>query len=245
MRLLIVDDDRALCELLAEYLGAAGFQVLFAHHAEEGVRRAISGDHAIVVLDVMLPGFDGFEVLRRIRARSRIPVLMLTARGEEVDRIVGLEIGADDYLPKPFNPRELAARLHAILRRAKGESTGDSAGALLGPITVNHIELDPAARMVRCGGRELDVTGTEFSLLEVLLRAAGRIVSREDLSRIILGRRLQPFDRSIDMHVSNLRRKLGPAPQRGERIRSIRSAGYIFVVEPTSRERDGQASPQH
>lgn len=230
VRLLLVDDDRGLCELLAEYLRGAGFDVDAVHDADAGVSRAVSGAYAIAVLDVMLPGVDGFEVLRRIRARSRISVLMLTARGEEVDRIVGLEIGADDYLPKPFNPRELAARLHAILRRARAAAAPGAAAACAERIAVDDVELDAAARSVRCAGRAIELTGAEFGLLELLLRSAGRVVSREELSSRVLGRPAQPFDRSVDMHVSKIRRKLGPRPDAGERIRSIRGAGYIFVI---------------
>ncbi|MCG3126286.1 MAG: Transcriptional regulatory protein CpxR [Phycisphaerae bacterium] len=230
VRLLLIDDDRGLCELLAEYLCGTGFEVDAVHDGDAGVARALAGAYAIAVLDVMLPGGDGFEVLRRIRARSRIPVLMLTARGEEVDRIVGLEIGADDYLPKPFNPRELAARLHAILRRSGASSSRDDPAPSAERIAVEDVELDSAARSVRCGGRLIELTGAEFGLLELLLRSAGRVVSREELSSRVLGRRAQPFDRSVDMHVSKIRRKLGRRPDSGERIRSIRGAGYIFVV---------------
>lgn len=239
IRLLLIDDDRALCELLGEYLGRAGFSVEAAHDGAEGVRRALSESHAIVVLDVMLPQLDGFEALRRIRAKSRIPVLMLTARGEEVDRVVGLEIGADDYLAKPFSPRELAARLQAILRRAQPAREGAARNDAL---VVEDVELDAGMRRVRRGGEQLELTGTEFSLLEALLQAAGRIVSREALSERVLGRALQPYDRSIDMHVSNVRKKLGPAADGSDRIRGIRGAGYIFLTSSGRRDAEEDAA---
>ena len=229
--LLIIDDDVELCELLTEYLGSAGFRVTAANDPEQGVTRALGGDQAFVVLDVMMPGMDGFEVLRRIRARSAVPVLMLTARGDDVDRIVGLEIGADDYLAKPFNPRELVARIHAILRRAATPAPAGPAQRL----TVGDVELDTGARLVLCKGQPVELTGAEFMLLEVLLHGAGRVVAREELSQAVLGRRLMPFDRSIDMHVSNLRKKLGPGPGNGERIKTVRSLGYLYVASAASR----------
>jgi two-component system response regulator CpxR len=227
-RLLIIDDDRGLCELLGEYLGSVGFETHAAHDSEEGLRRAMSGEYDLAILDVMLPGGSGFELLRRIRGQCSLPVLMLTARGEEIDRIVGLEIGADDYLPKPFNPRELAARLHAILRRVREPDAGRAADR--GVVAVDDVELDFGARTVRRGGQLIELTGTEFELLGFLLRCAGRVVAREELSQRILGRRLQPFDRSIDMHVSHLRRKLGPGREQPERIRGVRGVGYVYVT---------------
>ncbi len=229
-RLLIIDDDHELCELLKEYLGSSGFAVDAVGEAEAGIARALSGDYAAIVLDVMLPGWDGFEVLRRIRAQSNMPVLMLTARGEEVDRIVGLEIGADDYLPKPFNPRELVARIRAILRRTLNES--GVAGAAREPrLIVTDVQLDPGARTVECAGQPIDLTSAEFDLLEALLRSAGHVVSREELSRTVFGRPLQPEDRSIDVHISNLRRKLGRGPGGGaERIKTLRGTGYVFAL---------------
>jgi two-component system response regulator CpxR len=239
VRLLIIDDDIELCELLTEYLGTAGFTVEAVHDGGQGVQRALSGEHAIIVLDVMLPGTDGFEVLRRIRAQSGIPVLMLTARGDDVDRIVGLEIGADDYLPKPFNPRELVARVHAILRRARGHEGTPAVGERL---AVGDVELDIGARIARCGDHRLDLTGAEFLLLEVLLRAAGRVVERDELSRAVLGRRLSPYDRSIDMHVSNLRKKLGAGPVDAERIATVRGLGYMYAL-PADRRAPGSVQP--
>ncbi len=225
-RVLIVDDDVELCELVGEYLTPEGFEVEAVHNGERGLERALSGEHVLVVLDVMLPGMTGLEVLRRLRAQSRIPVIILTARGDDVDRIVGLEIGADDYLAKPFNPRELVARIRAILRRAQ---PGQGPGAPAPKVTVNDIELDPSARTVRRRGEPVELTSVEFTLLDMLLRSAGQVVTREQIARDVLGRRFMPYDRSIDMHVSKLRRKLGDAPDGEERIKTIRGVGYIYA----------------
>src|SRR5437016_5409445 len=228
-RILVIDDDVELCSLVSEYLQPEGFQVESVHEGERGLERALSGDHLLIVLDVMLPKLNGFEVLRRIRATSRIPVLLLTARGEDVDRIVGLEIGADDYLPKPFNPRELVARIRAILRRTKdGKSAAASVPEIL---KVGDIELDPATRTVRQQGKQVELTSVEFSLLEVLLREAGRVVTRERLATTVLARKFSPFDRSIDMHVSKVRKKLGDTEGCEEHIKTVRGAGYIFRSE--------------
>lgn len=226
-RILIIDDDVTLCELVKEYLEPLGFAVEAVHQGHAGAERAAAGEHSLVVLDVMLPGLDGFEVLRRIRAQSGIPVLMLTARGDDVDRIVGLEIGADDYLPKPFNPRELAARIRAILRRTEaGQTKGDSSTRTL---TAGDVEIESGTRAVRCAGKVIDLTAVEYDLLEKLLRSAGRIMTREELSKDVLGRNSSPFDRSIDVHISNLRRKLGPKVGGLERIKTVRGVGYIYA----------------
>jgi two-component system response regulator CpxR len=230
-RILLIDDDKELCALLSEYLQSEGFAVEAVHDGERGLEKALTSDAALVVLDVMLPGRNGFDVLRQLRQQSRQPVLLLTARGEEVDRIVGLEIGADDYLPKPFNPRELVARIRAILRRAQPGANGQP---LPEPVRVGDLELDPATRVVRRGGRAVDLTSIEFSLLEALLREAGHVVSREHLSESVLSRKFSPFDRSIDMHVSKLRKKLGDNEE--ERIKTVRGTGYILAY---SREKDG------
>src|ERR1700719_2240153 len=181
---LVVDDDIELCALVQEYLTAEGFSLKAVHDGEQGLQQAMTGDYSLVVLDVMLPGINGFEVLRRIRSVSKIPVLLLTARGEDVDRIVGLEIGADDYLPKPFNPRELVARIRAILRRTHGE--GKSAASLPEVLRVGEVELDPATRTVLRDGKPVDLTSVEFNLLEVLLREGGRVVPRECLVNAVL-----------------------------------------------------------
>jgi two-component system, OmpR family, response regulator CpxR len=225
-RVLIVDDDVELCELVGEYLTPEGFQVEAANDGPHGLERALAGEHTIVVLDIMLPGMSGLDVLRKLRARSRVPVLILTARGDDVDRIVGLEIGADDYLAKPFNPRELLARIRAILRRTQAAPSGAPASE---KVTVADVELDPAARVVRRAGEPVELTSVEFSLLEMLLRSAGQVVTREQIAHDVLGRQFFPYDRSIDMHVSKLRRKLGDSPSGGERIKTIRGVGYVYA----------------
>jgi two-component system, OmpR family, response regulator CpxR len=224
-RILVIDDDVELCSLVSEYLRPEGFQVECVHDGKSGLAKALAGDYLLTVLDVMLPGMNGFDVLRKIRDTSRTPVLLLTARGEDVDRIVGLEIGADDYLPKPFNPRELVARIRAILRRTRGQ--GDA--AVPDVIRVGDVELDPATRTVFHHGKPIELTSVEFSLLHVLLREAGRVVTREALVDEVLGRKFSPFDRSIDMHVSKIRRKLGD-PDTEDHIKTIRGAGYIFAL---------------
>jgi len=228
-RLLIIDDDAELCGLLTEYLGHEGFGVDCVHDGETGLQYALGRDYMLVVLDVMLPGMSGFDVLRRIRAISRIPVLLLTARGEDVDRIVGLEIGADDYLPKPFNPRELVARIRAVLRRSAADAKAVSSPPAPEIVQVGDIELDPASRTVRHAGLPVDLTSVEFNLLEVLLRDAGRVVTRERLVSAVLSRKFSPFDRSIDMHVSKVRKKLGDNEGEPEHIKTVRGVGYIFA----------------
>jgi two-component system response regulator CpxR len=234
-QILIIDDDVALCELVTEYLEPLGFAIESVHRGDLGAERALEGQHALVVLDVMLPGLNGFEVLRRIRAESKVPVLMLTARGDDVDRIVGLEIGADDYLPKPFNPRELTARIRAILRRVPTEKPIDRTTAK--KLSVGDVVLDSGTRTVLRAGTNVELTSVEFELLEKLLRAAGEIVTREDLSQQVLGRSASPFDRSIDMHISNLRKKLGHQSGDAERIKTVRGVGYIYA-QATSADGD-------
>jgi DNA-binding response OmpR family regulator len=226
-RVLLVDDD---AELVGEYLAREGFSLDAEADGTRAVDRVRAGDHQLVVLDVMLPGVNGFDVLRSIRATSRIPVLMLTARGDEVDRIVGLELGADDYLSKPFNPRELVARIRAILRRTQldGRAAGDRPSERL---TVDDVAIDLGRRLVRRAGVPVELTAVEFALLELLMRAAGSVVRREDLARGALGRSLLPFDRSIDVHVSRMRKKLGPRPDGGERITTLRAVGYLYTRE--------------
>jgi len=225
-RILVIDDDVELCSLVTEYLRPEGFHVECVHDGRSGLARALNGEHLLVVLDVMLPGLNGFDVLRRIRDASRIPVLLLTARGEDVDRIVGLEIGADDYLPKPFNPRELVARIRAILRRSQAKGGEAQVPDI---IRVGDVELDPATRSVRHRGKSLELTSVEFGLLQVLLREAGRVVTREALVDEVLGRKFSPFDRSIDMHVSKVRKKLGDSGSE-DYIKTVRGAGYIFAI---------------
>ena len=224
--ILIIDDDSELCELVAEYLEGEGFEIDAAYDGLSGIERCLEREPDLVILDVMLPGIGGFEVLSRIRTHSRVPVIMLTARGEEVDRIVGLEMGADDYLPKPFNPRELVARIRAIFRRAVApETVGDEPEVL----AIGDLEIDIGARQVQCAGVAVELTGAEFAILETLVRAAGTVVERNDLSRQALGRRASTFDRSLDVHLSNVRKKLGPMPDGGERIKTIRGVGYLYV----------------
>ncbi|MDY6908764.1 MAG: response regulator transcription factor [Thermodesulfobacteriota bacterium] len=239
IRLLVVDDDTELCELLEEYLEPHGFSVMSIHDGESGLRTLAGQPFDAVILDVMLPGRDGLEVLRGLRAQSDLPVLMLTARGDDVDRIVGLELGADDYLPKPFNPRELLARLRAILRRSRrdaGETAGTSAGDGTslprppGAIQVGDIALNPGTRSATRAGKPLALTTVEFNLLETMLRAAGEVLSREELSLQVLGRKLQAYDRSLDVHVSNLRKKLGELPDGSERIKTVRGVGYLYSL---------------
>lgn len=230
--LLVVDDDTELCQLLSEYLLPEGYDVESVHSGMEGVERALSGDHALVVLDVMLPDVRGFEVLRQLRAHSRMPVLMLTARGNEQDRILGLEMGADDYLPKPFNPRELCARIEAILRRSGERAAMDV--RVPGDLIVDDISMNKASRVVRRRGEAVELTTVEFDLLEALLRNAGSVIARDELVRTVLNRRFSPFDRSIDTHVSNLRRKLGPGPDGLDRIKSLRGVGYQYALRHPS-----------
>ncbi|MDQ3812983.1 MAG: response regulator transcription factor [Armatimonadota bacterium] len=243
-RLLLVDDDAELCELVSEYLTARGLVVETEGDGGRGLERARQGHYDLMVLDVMLPGLDGFEILRRLRAgggaAAKLPVVMLTAHGDEVDRIVGLELGADDYLPKPFNPRELLARIRAILRRVNTElaaahgPTPNAPQAALARLHVGDVEMDVGARTVRRAGETLDLTAAEFDLLHALLRAAGQVVTREKLAREVLDRRLLPFDRSLDMHMSKLRRKLSPPESNAERIKTVRGVGYIYVTQDSS-----------
>jgi DNA-binding response OmpR family regulator len=228
-RLLLVDDDVELCEILTEYLSAEGFDVESVHDGVRGLERARSGEHAIMILDLLLPGMRGLDVLRQLRAHSNVPVLILTARGDDVDRILGLELGADDYLPKPFNSRELLARVRAILRRAR--PSGDAARIHVGDVT-----LDPLARQAWRDGRPLSLTMAEFVLLEAFLRHAGQVLSRGRIAEQVLGRRLVSYDRSIDVHVSNLRKKLGDAVGAREHIRAVRGEGYVFVRVDPERE---------
>jgi len=214
---LLADDDVALAEMLTEYLEREGFAVAAVHDGEAAARLAVTGEFQIVVLDVMMPRVDGIEALRRIRQASRVPVIMLTARGDDIDRIVGLELGADDYVAKPCTPRELTARLRAILRRV--HPPADDAG----PLSVSGLALWPEKRRVEWQGRPVELTSMEFNLLEVLMRNAGRVVSKKELSEQALGRPLARFDRSIDVHLSSIRQKLG---QGAGLIRTVRGMGY-------------------
>jgi two-component system, OmpR family, response regulator len=226
IEVLLIDDDRELTGLLSEYLVEEGFRPACVHSGREGVTAALSGQYDIVVLDIMMPHLNGIEVLRRIRGQSDVPVLMLTARGDSVDRITGLDLGADDYLAKPCAPGELVSRLRAILRRTllrKGE-------AAQAAIRVGGLVVDPARREARWRGSSLDLTGTEFNILEVLARNAGTVVSRADLSRQALGRDLAPYDRSIDVHVSSIRQKMGRRPGGQSYVEGVRRLGYQLII---------------
>ena len=222
-RILLVDDDLELVEMIREYLEPEGFAVTVAHDSET----CLASDperQELVILDVMLPGLSGFEVLKRLRQRSSVPVILLTARDGDTDRVVGLEIGADDYIPKPFNPRELVARIRAVLRRTS------SAAPASGDLTVGDVRLNAAARTVRCRGRLLDMTTAEFNLLEHLLRSAGKPVTRDELSAAAFGRQRTPrIDRNVDTLVSKVRRKLDPEGDIERRIKTVRNVGYLYA----------------
>jgi two-component system response regulator CpxR len=221
VRILIIDDDAELCALLREFLRREGYASECENEGRRGLEAALHGDFNLVVLDVMLPGIDGFEILRRLRQHSKVPVLMLTARGEDTDRIVGLELGADDYLSKPFNTRELAARIRAILRRIEPR---DAPAA--GRLEVNGIAIEPGSRSAWRNGQPVELTTFEFDILETLMRTAGRVVSRDALMEQMYNRKATPYDRSIDMHISHLRKKL---EQDGKPlIKTIRGVGYQF-----------------
>ncbi|HWC95617.1 MAG TPA: response regulator transcription factor [Candidatus Sulfopaludibacter sp.] len=222
-RVLVVDDDAELCQLVTRYLTREGFEISWAPNGAAGVERALSEPYSLIMLDVMMPDTDGFSVLRLIRQESRTPVLMLTARGDTQDRIRGLEMGADDYLPKPFDPAELAARIRAILRRSAPQSPPP------GAIALADVVLDGGSRTVRRSGAAIDLTTVEFDLLSALMHVAGSTVSRQDLVRTVLGREFSPFDRSIDTHICNLRKKLGPLEDGSERIKGVRGAGYLYA----------------
>lgn len=222
-RVLVVDDDAELCGLVARFLAREGFEIGWASCGASGIERALAEPYSLILLDVMMPDMDGFAVLRRIRHESRTPVLMLTAKGDTHDRVLGLEMGADDYLPKPFDPAELVARIRAILRRSARQVPVSRV------VIASDIELDAGARTVKRSGATVDLTTVEFDLLCALIRVAGSAVSRQDLVRNVLGRDFSPFDRSIDTHVCNLRRKLGPFADGGERIKGVRGTGYLYA----------------
>lgn len=229
MRVLLIDDDVELCRLLEQFLSREGFSVASVHDGVAGLEGARSGGADIVILDAGLPRLDGFGVLRKLRESNKVPVLMLTARGDDVDRIVGLELGADDYLPKPFNPRELAARLRAILRRLEPREPGAAPVSL----EVNGVRIDPASRTVFRDGTAIEVTTLEFDILHALIQAAGRVLSRDALMEALYQRKATPFDRAIDVHISHLRRKL----EAGRTIiRTVRGVGYQFCRTPQEAE---------
>lgn len=221
---LLVDDDIELCHSLRRLLAMDGFNVKAVHDGGSGIQQALNGEYELVILDVMLPGGDGRKVLRRIRLTSQVPVIMLTARGDEGDRIAGLERGADDYLPKPFNPRELLARMRAVLRRK-------SASPLQEVFKIGDLQIDCAQRRVVRNGADVPLTGAEFDILLLLVRSAGKVLSREEIAEAALGRSMGFLDRSIDNHVSNLRKKLGARVGDLERIQNVRGSGYVYTGE--------------
>ncbi len=231
-RLLMIDDDTEFCEILADYFETEGFAVISTYNGMDGFKQvftAAKDEYDLILLDIELPGMNGFEVLKLIRSRQNTPVIILTGRTQRTDLIIGLDLGADDYLAKPCNPRELLARVRAILRRVKN-GMKDGAGPAPGRIAVGDIELDGRARVVRRNGVELQLTSIEFNFLEILLRAAGNIISREQLARSALGRDLGIYDRSVDMHVSRLRKKLGHKYNGIDRIKTIRAVGFIYTI---------------
>lgn len=228
-RLLVIDDDRDLCRLIHDYLKPLGYEVSAAHNGAAGLERALEEGWSAIILDVMLPGLNGFEVLKRLREKSSVPVLMLTARGEEADRIAGLEVGADDYLPKTFSTRELLARLRAVTRRAATAASAPAATAMEAEIAVGPLRLDPNTRRAALGDKELDLTALEFDLLACLARARGRVKSREQLVEAVAERNYDVFDRSVDVHIWSLRKKLGDDPKNPRFIRTYRSVGYMLI----------------
>ena len=228
-RVLVVDDDRELCWLIKEYLTPLGYTVSAAHDGPDGLQQALAGPFDAVILDVMLPGLEGFEVLKRLRQHSDVPVLMLTARGEETDRIVGLEFGADDYLPKTFSTRELLARLRAVMRRTRRQALAPAADPAAPEIVVGQLRLDPNTRTAVLGSRPLDLTALEWDMLACLARARGRVKSREELLAAVSERNYDVFDRSIDVHVWSLRKKLGDDPKNPRFIRTLRAVGYLLI----------------
>ena len=224
--ILLVDDDVELCSLLRHYFELEGFQMQILHQGSEGVSAALSGHYAMAILDVMMPGMNGIEVLRRIRLESSLPILMLTAMGDDADRIRGLELGADDYVPKPCTPRELVARVRAILRRVRPEVPTVRSDSCL---EAGALRLWPGKRLVHLDGEMLALTSTQFRFLELMIQNTGRVVTRVDLSELGLGRPLSRFDRSVDVHVSCLRTKLGELPDGRSRIQTVRGQGYILL----------------
>lgn len=229
MRILLIDDDKKLCRLIADYLEPMGYEVEAAHNGLEGLAKICENNkyHA-VILDVMMPGMDGFEVLRQVRRRSDVPMLMLSARDEETDRIVGLEMGADDYLPKTFSSRELLARLRAVTRRYKVSDLQGRATSTSEPLVFEGLEIELASRSVRLNGRPIPLTPIEYDLLASLAKSAGRVLTRDLLLDAVAGRHYDAFDRSVDVHISSLRRKLGEDPRNPRFIQTIRSVGYMF-----------------
>jgi len=229
-RILLIDDDNELSQLVSDYLTLDGFSLDVAADGVSGLQRAQSGLYQLILLDVMLPGLDGLSLLRQLRQSSYCPVLMLTARGDDIDRIVGLELGADDYLAKPFNPRELSARVRAILRRVE-LAQQQSANPVAAPLMeLNQVQLNRQNRQVWCLGQQVVLTATEFQILDYLMSHAGQVITKEDLSKAVLGRALQQYDRSLDMHISNIRKKLASCDAT-EKIQTLRGSGYLFLEQ--------------
>jgi two-component system response regulator CpxR len=228
MKILIVDDDKKLCQLVADYLEPMGYKVAAAHNGAQGLQMLLEGDYNAVILDVMMPQMDGFDVLKRLRRESDIPVLMLTARGEETDRIVGLEMGADDYLPKTFSSRELLARLRAVTRRHIVSERQAASAEKDKVLIFENLEIEQSSRTVRLDAIILKLTPIEYDLLTILARSAGRVLTRDQLLDAVAGRNYEVFDRSIDVHISSLRRKLGEDPRNPRFIKTVRTAGYMF-----------------
>jgi len=229
LNILMIDDDKKLCRLVKDYLEPMGYRVSSVHDGLTGIEKALHGDFHAVILDVMMPMMDGFEVLKRLRQKSDIPVLMLTARGEETDRIVGLEMGADDYLPKTFSSRELLARLRAVTRRYDISVQRTEMAKSETVLVFGSLEIDKNARTVRLGTKALNLTPIEYDLLKRLAESAGRVLTRDQLLDAVAGRSYEVFDRSIDVHISSLRRKLGEDPRKPRFLRTVRSAGYMFI----------------
>ncbi|MDN0085100.1 response regulator transcription factor [Crenobacter sp. SG2305] len=228
MRVLLVDDDAELVSMLSDYLRSEGFEVDSASDGESGAAAALTGQYALVVLDVMMPRVGGLEALRQIRQHSRVPVLMLTAKGDDIDRIIGLELGADDYVPKPCLPRELVARLRAILRRTTSQTEPTSSNQ---PLTAGALTLFPDRHRVEWHGSPVELTNAEFQLLAALLRAGGRVLSKQELSEQALGRPHTRYDRSVDVHMSNIRQKLGAGSGPHAPILTVRGVGYRIILE--------------
>jgi two-component system response regulator CpxR len=227
---LLIDDDHELSQLVNDYLTLDGFSLDIAADGINGLQMAQSGLYQLILLDVMLPGLDGLSLLRQLRQSSYCPVLMLTARGDDIDRIVGLELGADDYLAKPFNPRELSARVRAILRRVELAQQQSSSPQTTAILELNQVQLNRQNRQVSCQGQAVVLTATEFQLLDYLMSHAGQVITKEDLSKAVLGRALQQYDRSLDMHISNIRKKLANGDP-AEKIQTLRGSGYLFLEQ--------------
>jgi len=230
MTILMIDDDTELCELMQRFLNGEGLPLECAHDGEHGLELALGGTYELAIIDIMMPGKNGMDVLRELRRQSDLPVIMLTARGEDMDRIIGLELGADDYLPKPCNPRELAARIRAVLRRSDKQATAEN-NEPPSLIQCGALEWHPKSHLVFDSGQQLDLTSTEYNILTELIRHRGEVVSKRDLSQQALGKRLGPFDRALDMHIANLRKKLSPCRNGEPIIRTMRGVGWLLIEE--------------